>query len=291
MDVYQDMVLGGSTDKPMHPVCPVLVREMDKTELDALQTPFLILREERGALLLERMLIDIDPDAHSLFRSISDNLRHIDRYHDLCRIRIEIIAGSVPFPVVKDIVDAVPGGEVDAGLGVFGSQARFAEDLAGLDPVRVGELAGFVQVKVDVILLQQAAQAVGSHHHTPGHGIGRDEVRARIVQCHGKDMRPHQTKLSPREINDAGLSDGRIQVVGELQRQRSLALLRPSFQGPFLIERLGPQMVPGLGPGREGELGVVGDNPVVQGVRMSGQGVTEGDSLIIGPELDIQRAE
>ena len=50
-------------------------------------------------------------------------------------------------------------------------------------------------------------------------------------------------------------------------------------------------MVPGLGPGREGELGVVGDDPVVQGVRMHRQGVPEGDALIIRAEFDIQSAQ
>ena len=50
-------------------------------------------------------------------------------------------------------------------------------------------------------------------------------------------------------------------------------------------------MVPSLGPGREGELGVVGDDPVVQGVRMHRQEITEGDASVIGPELDVQPAQ
>ena len=290
VDIDHNMVRRRIAHQSVHPVRPMLVRELDETELDALQPPFLIDGENRGALALQRVLIHVNPHANAPFGTIADHLGHIDRCHHLSRIRIEVVRLPIPLPVVQDVVDAVARGEVDAGLGILRRKPRLAEDLAGTDPIRIDDLRCLVQVQVDVILLQQAAETVGSDNDTPRKGIRRDQVRPIVIQRDGQDIRPHQAEFSAREIHYAGLSDGGIQVIRQLEGQRTLALIGPARQGPLLEERLGPQMVPGLRPRREGELRVVRDDPVVSRIRMLRQGVPEGDSLVIRPELEVQAA-
>jgi len=64
--------------------------------------------------------------------------------------------------------------DVDARFAASGRQGDFANDFAGLDPRRVVQSAGIVQVQDEIILLQQSSRAIGHHHHAPRRGERRD---------------------------------------------------------------------------------------------------------------------
>ena len=90
MDVHHQVVLSRKTHRPVHPVRPMLGRELHEAELHSCQAPLLIQRENLLRLLLEGMLVHIHPHPYSFGLSIFHDLLHVDRRHDLTCIGVEV---------------------------------------------------------------------------------------------------------------------------------------------------------------------------------------------------------
>lgn len=142
VDINQKMMLRAFPDRAVHPARPVKGTDVNKTEFDSLQTPFLVERKQFVQLTVKRALIHVNEDADPfLFRVSQDFLkvqiaaRIASRINGDSRcVRGHGVLVAVPAGIEVNVLNIVRSSEIDEFFASRGGKRRFAHDSARFDP-------------------------------------------------------------------------------------------------------------------------------------------------------------
>ena len=301
--VHHEAELAALADALRHPTGPLLRANIDEAELDARNAPVLVNRQHLVNLLFEREVIHIEQHADTLALRVAAYVFHVERalaalriQMHAARIGLRVVLEAIPAGVELDVLQAALHGEIHARLAARGRQRHLTDDLAGLDPRRVGERARVVQVQDQIVVFQQAAGGLRDHDHAPRSRQRRRAgdlavLRAVLGVEEGLERGRRvlgQAQFHARIIHQLGLGQGHEEIVSHLHHQRPLAAGLDLAERRLLIDALRVIGSPSSVVGGEMELRRLPRDAERVEARLLRQGVAERDAFVRGAESQDQ---
>ncbi len=180
VDVHKKVVFCRFCHELLRPFLPLLRAHVDKTRFDALDSPFLIERENLVCISLTALMVDIQEDADIVLLAVLYDGLQVEsrvarawlsggRVGDVHLARIGFLGEclAIPSPVEDHIVYAHGLAVVYHLVGFRGGDCGLAHGGAGLYPLRVFYGARLAEIVGQVIVDHQVAGFVGQTDDPP----------------------------------------------------------------------------------------------------------------------------
>ena len=292
VNVDHQLVFGAFLHSVVHPFRPHLRTDLHEAELDPLDAPFVVKRQDRIELCGQCALVHIDPYADSPAVRITYDFFQVEV---VIRIpsRIDIHARSirnffvfmaVPSRVEFDVLQVAFYREVNQLPGPFGRERYFAHHLARLDPPRIFDCTGRVEVQQQVVVFDQLSRLFGHHYHPPRRGERRDFVDGAVHRAGQRVGFPvGKFEFRADVIDHFGFGKRSVESARQFERQRTVGFPGPVVQRQFLVHGLGKGGEIGHRAFRQGEFCRLAGN--MQVTASFEEQITERRALVVGAHL------
>ena len=261
----------------------MLVAYLHETELDALDAPLLIQRQEVVELMVERTLVDVYPHSDALAPGILAYLGHgeVALCAHSARIAANFSLRAIPSGIQLYVWNAEIGTEVYALHNGSLVKPATTEHLGRAHPRPVALGTFLIEAEHYVLVVDEVDGLLACHDNTPRGIVGRDDIGTAVH----RDLQLVvllQPEFPSRIVPHGSLKQGNVCAIGLLEEQRTLTLEPISLERAFLVVSLRPLLVPCHCSLGHGETCLFARDMQEEAVGSLWEMIAEGYALIVG---------
>ena len=293
VDIHHQMILGSQANQVVQPRSPTMAGILHKAGLHTHNAPFPKYREEFTRLLHQGMLVDVHPNANSLFFSVSYHTRHVQFVYYFGSVSVVRSTRQIPQPVEKHIRNVMFGTEVDCGNSPFGADGCLTHDSTRSHPFGgIGYLARRIQILDYIVMFQQLSRFLRSHYHFPRGGIIGHHIYRTVHYGSQRILFLRRSLiLGKTPVVHIGIQQCSPQTAGQFQRQGALYGTFQFVDIQMLKESLRPLFRPGFRTGRQGIFRQIPHYLMEGGTRVFGEEIAESNTFIVSTHLYVKTIE